>query len=280
MTLEEAYSYGRKKLEEAKIEDASIDAWYLLEQETGIDRATYYLRLQESLSIEQEESYLLNLQSRALHMPLQHITGIQEFMGLEFQVNEHVLIPRQDTEVLVEEVLKKLQPKMKVLDMCTGSGCILISLLVHQCNTRGVGVDISTKALEVAVSNAKRYHITKEKATFIQSDLFQKVSGTYDVIVSNPPYIQTSALLELAEEVRCHEPQIALDGKEDGLYFYRQILQEAKKYLNQSGWLFLEIGYNQGKAVSCLMKEQGYTSITVKKDLTGLDRVVFGMYNI
>lgn len=276
MTLREAYEYGQKQLKEANIEDADLDAWYLLEFVTGINRTMYYLKMQELISSGQEELYREYVDARASHIPLQHITGVQEFMGLEFCVNEHVLVPRQDTEVLVESVLEVLKSGMDVLDMCTGSGCILISLLKHCTGARGVGVDISTEALKVAQINCGKLGV---EAELVQSDLFESVSGRYDVIVSNPPYIRTAVIEELKEEVKCHDPFIALDGKEDGLYFYRKIVENSVNYLNEGGKLYFEIGHDQGEDVKKLMEQAGFVDVEVKKDLAGLDRVVFGKYN-
>lgn len=275
MTLKEAYEYGQEQLNNAGVEEARLDAWYLLEFVTGINRTMYYLRLDEEMNGEQETSYCEYVATRADHVPLQHITGVQEFMGLEFSVNEHVLVPRQDTEVLVESILDVLEPGMEILDMCTGSGCILISLLKMSNGVRGMGADISEGALEIAKKNAEKIGVD---ATFLQSNLFAEVEGQYDVIVSNPPYIPTALIEELKEEVRFHDPFIALDGKEDGLYFYRKIIEESPRYLKQSGKLYFEIGHDQGAAVKHLMKEAGFAHVTVKKDLAGLDRVVYGVY--
>ena len=195
-------------------------------------------------------------------------------MGYPFYVDEHVLIPRQDTETLAEEALKVLKPGMQVLDLCTGSGCILISLMKMCEGLYGTGSDISEEALEVARKNACRLEVN---ATFIRSSLFEHISGRYDLIVSNPPYIRTSVIQELQEEVRLHDP--FLDGKEDGLYFYREIIKAGGGYLKPGGYLMFEIGYDQGTEVASLMEKHGYRNIMVKKDLAGLDRVVSGMYN-
>ncbi len=276
MTLREAYEYGKEQLHLVNIDDAELDAWYLLEFVTGIHRTMYYLRMQEEVSSEQEELYCRYIEERAKRIPLQHITGVQEFMGLEFLVNEHVLIPRQDTEILVETVLKDLQLGMHVLDMCTGSACILISLLKHSEGVTGVGADLSEEALAMAKKNCKKFQVD---AKLVHSDLFENVSGAYDIIVSNPPYIRTSVIEELKEEVKCHDPFMALDGKEDGLFFYRRIVEEGPKYLKPGGKLYFEIGYDQGAAVKSLMESAGFIDVTVKKDLAGLDRVVFGRYN-
>lgn len=279
MTLKEAYEYGQGQLKSAGIDDADLDAWYLLEYVTEITRAVYFMDMHRVLSGEEEAEYRKVVGVRAKHVPLQHIIGVQEFMGLSFCVNEHVLVPRQDTEVLVENVLQMLRPGMHVLDMCTGSGCILISLL-KLCgfsDVSGVGVDVSEEALEVACKNAENLGVD---VTFLHSDLFSEVKDKYDVIMSNPPYIRTAVIEELKEEVKFHDPFIALDGKADGLYFYRRIVDESTNYLKKCGKLYFEIGHDQGEDVSRLMREAGFSDVTVKKDLAGLDRVVFGAYNI
>ena len=277
MTLREAYEYGQEQLKMAGIEDASIDAWYLLEYVTGISRAMYYMDMNKPVSEEQKKAYCESIDVRKQHIPLQHITGVQEFMGLEFDVNEHVLIPRQDTEILVESVLGMLEDEVDVLDMCTGSGCILLSLLklTKYARVRGTGVDISEEALAVARRNSGKLGV---QAEFVQSDLFAQINGKYDIIVSNPPYIRTAVIEELAEEVKFHDPFLALDGKEDGLFFYRRIVRDSLRYLKNNGKLCFEIGHDQGESVSNLMKEAGFSEVTLKKDLAGLDRVVIGVY--
>ena len=277
MNLGEALEYGKSQLAQAGIEDASVDAWYLLEFVTGYDRMMYFLKALDPLTKEQEEQYCEYISIRKSHIPLQHITGVQEFMGFEFCVNEHVLVPRQDTEVLVESVLEMLASGMSVLDMCTGSGCILISLLKMRQGVSGTGVDISEEALKVAAKNCEKIGVD---ANLVQSDLFENVSGKYDVIVSNPPYIRTSVIEELEEEVKLHDPFIALDGKEDGLYFDRKIVERSTVFLKNGGKLYFEIGHDQGEDVKKLMENTGFSSVSVKKDLAGLDRVVFGEYNI
>lgn len=277
MTLKQVYEEGQKLLLGAGIVEAVLDAWYLLEHVTGISRAQYFIRMDEEMDVTLVQQYREHIATRARRIPLQHITGYQMFMGLEFTVNEHVLIPRQDTEVLVEEVLKGMQPGAQVLDMCTGSGCILISLLKLSDHVKGVGVDISEEALKVARKNADANQVDP---LFVQSDLFEHVTGQYDVIVSNPPYIRTSVIDELQEEVKLYDPWIALDGKEDGLYFYRHIIEESMNYLKPKGRIYFEIGHDQGSDVKRLMEEHGFSQVTVKKDLAGLDRVVWGVYNI
>ncbi len=280
MTLEEAYRFGENVLKEAEIPDAGIDAWILLEHVTGISRTRYYLNPKQEMKEEEQNQYCSYIEKRKKRIPVQHLTGEQEFMGLRFRVNEHVLIPRQDTEILVETVLQDLEPDMRILDMCTGSGCILISLMKLMQNAEnedmihGVGVDISKEALCVAEENAQRHHVD---AVFLESDLFENVEGTYDIIVSNPPYIRTSVIEELQEEVKLHDPYAALDGKEDGLFFYKKIIEKSRKYLKPEGKLYFEIGHDQGCDVKELMEAAGFHKVQVKKDLAGLDRIVFGV---
>lgn len=273
MTLQEALEYGKDYLQSRKIVDGQLDAWYLLEYVMQKDRTYYYLHQNDELEKQKEFDYKEVLRLRGEHTPLQHITQEQEFMGFSFYVNEHVLIPRQDTEILVEEVLKRVKKNMIILDMCTGSGCIIVSIKGKSADVTAYASDISKEALTVAKENAKK---NKTEISFIQSNLFDTIQGKYDIIVSNPPYIPTKVVQELMEEVKEHEPVIALDGKEDGLYFYREIIRSAGEYLNPKGFLCFEIGYDQGEAVSLLMKEAGFCQVVVIKDLAGLDRVVIG----
>ena len=280
MTYRECYEQGCRTLQAAGIEEAALDARLLLEAVCGTDRNDLLVHGEQPVAPEAEEKYLNWIRQRAEHIPLQQLTGEQGFMGLTFSVNEHVLIPRQDTEILVEEVLKELHDGMRVLDMCTGSGCILLSLLHYSNDCEGLGVDLSAEALEVAGRNVLKV-LTPEKAEhahFLQSDLFEKVEGKFEIIVSNPPYIASAEVEKLMPEVRDHEPRMALDGTEDGLYFYRRIIDEAGKHLVSSGMLFFEIGYDQGQAVSELMRTEGYCDVQVVQDYAGLDRVVFGTY--
>lgn len=273
MTFREAIAFGESKLNSAGVMDARNDAWLLLAFICKIDHTYYYMHMEDVLNDIQQEEYKSVLNKRAERVPLQYITGEQDFMGLPFHVNSSVLIPRQDTETLVEEALKVVRPGMKVLDLCTGSGCILISILKNVLDVEGFGYDISKQALLVAKENAKLNNVT---ATFERSDLFDMVTDTFDVIVSNPPYIPTEVIHGLMPEVVEFEPFQALDGKEDGLYFYRKIIAEAKEYLNPEGKLLFEIGHDQGEAVSALMIEAGFSGVKVVKDLAGNDRVVVG----
>ena len=273
MTYREAIETGTRILQKENIADAKIDAWYLLQMACKIDRNFYYLHEEDELTAEQQSEYESTVHKRAEHVPLQYIIGEQEFMGLKFKVNSNVLIPRQDTETLVEEALRIAKPGMRVLDLCTGSGCIIISLAKNVADISCTGSDISKQALLVAKENAKANEVEVE---WERSDLFENISGTFDLIVSNPPYIPTGEIPGLMPEGRDFEPVDALDGKEDGLYFYRIITEKSPEYLTSDGYLYFEIGYDQGEAVSAMMRQCGYTQGEVIKDLAGNDRVVKG----
>lgn len=272
MTLGQLLAEGRRKLKAAQIGEWDLDAWYLLEHVTGCTRSAYLLCPEKEVSAYQAQQYEELIQKRSIHVPLQHLTGSQEFMGLSFYVNENVLIPRQDTEILVEEALKYIREGMHILDMCTGSGCILLSILKLKKKVTGTGADLSKPALWVAERNRDALEV---EAEFLESNLFEKVTARYDCILSNPPYIPSRVVDTLMEEVRDHEPRQALDGREDGLYFYRKITEQSPEYLKPGGMLFFEIGYDQAEAVKSLM-ETDFTDVRVVKDLAGLDRVVYG----
>lgn len=326
LTWRQLLDEGTLLLSEAGVEEAGLDAWYLLSAAFNIDQVHFLMdknrpvfgeRLVTGLPLYREY-----LKRRASRIPLQQILGKQEFMGLPFKVDEHVLIPRQDTEKLVEEVLKDFpQTDLSLLDMCTGSGCIGISLSVLGRYDKVTAVDYSLEALKVAKKNASALFLIqkgtvkseskklseqpwtltltaqtvtsdtflkgggKEKETvkfrkqqfvLLESDMFTNVdpSERYDVIVSNPPYIPTAVIDGLEPEVREHEPRMALDGAADGLYFYRILAAQSKRYLKDGGSLYLEIGYDQAGAVSGLLLDNGYEDIQVVKDEPGQDRVV------
>lgn len=277
MTYKECYDAGRALLTEAGLEEAALDARLLLEYVCGTNRNDLLVHGDREVTKDKQEQYFAYISCRQARIPLQHITGVQEFMGLEFTVNEHVLIPRQDTEILVEEVMKDEYDGSRILDMCTGSGCILISLLHYSNSCEGVGVDISADALSVAAENAEKLLAKEKRPIFVESDLFEMVDGTFDIIVSNPPYIRTAVIETLMPEVRSHEPMKALDGLEDGLFFYRKIVKEAPMHLNKGGRLYFEIGHDQGVDVSEMMVEAGFHQVRVVKDYAGLDRVVSGI---
>lgn len=280
MTLDEIYAFGVNELTRAGIKDAKIDASIFLEEICNIKKG-YLLahgneELNETCGSSLEQRYIEAIKKRTERIPLQHILGYTSFMGLRFKVNENVLIPRQDTEILVEEALKEVHDGMEILDMCTGSGCILISLLKYTNGCIGVGADISEKALEIARENSDAILGEAMDITYsyVNSDLFENIDGKFDVIVSNPPYIATNKIDSLEPEVKDYDPIGALDGGEDGLYFYQKIITEAPKYLKLGGSILFEIGYDEKDAVSKLLEENGFTDIEVIKDYAGLDRVV------
>ncbi len=274
MNYKQALDKGILLLENEGIEDAKIDAWYLLSYVSGMKKAEYFLKQNDTADELILFKYKEALLKRASHIPLQHITGEQEFMGLSFWVNENVLIPRQDTETLVEEALKVIPSGSHVLDLCTGSGCVIISLVVHGQGLSGVGIDVSEEALAVARENGER--LVGSKVDFAPGNIWDGVTGRFNAIVSNPPYIRTKDILNLSVEVKDHEPRIALDGAEDGLYFYRHIVGHAKEYLKEKGWLLVEIGYDQGEDVYELFVANGFKDVEIIKDLAGNDRVVKG----
>ncbi len=294
LTYQELYQWGMDRLRQRDIQEAGLEARLLLEWCCGTDRNTLLVHGDRKISAEEYSRYQACIAKRTSHMPLQYITGEQEFMGLTFTVNKDVLIPRQDTEILVEEAMRYLHDGMRILDMCTGSGCILISLLHYSNDCMGVGVDLSREALQVARENGERIlgqikeaeceavcstEEARRKVSWICSNLFEQLDFVekFDMIVSNPPYIKTSVIETLMPEVREYEPRSALDGAEDGLYFYREIIAQGGRYLNNEGMLFVEIGYDQGEDVRALMEEAGYEEIEIVKDFAGLDRVVHGV---
>ena len=284
MKYAELVKQGQVKLFKAGIGDAGVDAWILLENICNISRTDYFVKMHDEVPDEYVSSYLAAIDKRLTHYPLQYILGEWHFMGIKFKVNENVLIPRQDTEVLVVKILNiiqeefKHQDKIKILDMCTGSGCIGISL-AKLCNKVEVtAVDLSKEAIVVARENARMNDV--KNIHFIESDLF-KVFNMYndqepfDIIVSNPPYICSKEIESLMAEVKNFEPRMALDGDEDGLVFYKRIVDECNPYIKKGGYLAFEIGWNQAEDVKELMRSR-YDNLEVVQDLAFLDRVVVG----
>lgn len=271
-TYASALRYGKKYLADRQIENSGGDAWYLMEYVWGIDRNYYFLHSDDIIEQKDEERYRDLLQKRGSHIPLQHLTGTCDFMGLTFQVNDQVLIPRQDTETLVESALSRLKEGDRALDLCTGSGCIILSLEKLGPGIRGLGADISAAALAVAKRNRDSLGLESD---FCISDLFEGIEGVFDIIVSNPPYIASGKIPGLMEEVRGFEPLLALDGGADGLDFYRRIIKDARDFLKPGGWLGLEIGYDQREAVEELLRRQGFIRTETLQDLAGLDRTVW-----
>lgn len=275
MTLREILTEGEKKLASAGVPEAKLNAWYLFAHCFSITKSMFFLRADEEIQENDCVHYRELLEKRSQRIPLEHLTGETEFMGLPFLVNANVLIPRQDTECLVEEVLKYCDGA-DVLDLCTGSGCIGISLAkLGHCKSVTL-TDISVEALVTAKKNAQKNEVTVQ---IVESDLFRSLQGTFDVIVSNPPYIRSGEIPKLMPEVREYEPLQALDGSEDGLSFYKSIIQGISTFLTSGGRVFFEIGAEQGEAVSQLMHEAGFRNVEVKQDLAGLDRIVCGQYS-
>ncbi len=280
MTVREATDLAKNRLADAGIEDAESDSRILLEYITGVTVSDLLTHPEREMSEEDVSRYDAAVDKRITHIPVQYITGSQEFMGLEFGVDENVLIPRFDTEVLVEEAMRIGLSHMNILDMCTGSGCILLSLLHYSHDCTGTGIDISPEALRVAKANAERLNV---EADFVQSDLFKGLDPDklkFDLIISNPPYIPSGVIGTLMEEVKDHEPHLALDGSADGLMFYRRIISESPAFLHNGGRMMFEIGFDQAADVSAMMEENGFVEVAVVKDLGGNDRVVKGIYYV
>ena len=253
---------AEEKLKEAGVVDFAVDSWLLAEFVFKINRTGFYMDPMMTVPKEKADKYMELVGIRASKIPLQHITGSQEFMGLDFKVNEDVLIPRQDTELLVENAITYIKSVKGNVDV------VFTAQLIDSTVT---AVDFSEKALVVAKENNV---LNKADVTFFQSDLFENVEKQYDVIVSNPPYIKTEEIESLMDEVRIHEPMMALDGDCDGLKFYKKIAREGRQYLRSNGIIFFEIGYDQGQTVPAILEENGYKDIKVYKDLSGNDRVV------
>ncbi|HIX25402.1 MAG TPA: peptide chain release factor N(5)-glutamine methyltransferase [Candidatus Lachnoclostridium avicola] len=278
MTFFELWKWGEKRLADSGIREADLDAKYLLLEAFEMDLAHFLLREQEQVPSTdgRTREYSDAVLARASRVPLQYLTGKQDFMGLTFHVDERVLIPRQDTETLAELVLRENPEKnIRLLDLCTGSGCLAVSLAVLGGYEEVDAGDISPDALEVAEENGRRLG---GNVHFVESDLFSALDPgkAYDVIVSNPPYIPTEVIEGLEPEVRDYEPRMALDGSGDGLAFYRRLAAESPSHLKPGGRLYLEIGWDQGESVEALLRENGFEDIEVVRDDAGNCRVVRG----
>ncbi len=276
-TYREALNRTISLLEEAGIDNPSYDGWALFEEATGMNRVKYLLEQKQIIADNEEQLLEQYVARRMSREPLQHILGYAYFYGRKYNVSPAVLIPRHDTEVVVETALGRLHADSRVLDMCTGSGCIGITVAL-ECVTASVdAVDISPQALEVARRNAGDLGAD---VRFVHSDLFENLKKDilYDMIISNPPYIPTKVIEGLAREVKEYDPMLALDGSEDGLLFYRRIVDEARNYLKHGGEIVFEIGHDQADSVSTLLADAGYSDIYIKKDLAGLDRVAGGIW--
>ena len=274
MDYKSAYEFGIKELEKAGIVEAKLDARLLLERICDTDHSALIAHPERELTDKELEDFNKFIERRAKREPVAYILGQWEFMGLTFDVSGDVLIPEQDSEFLVEEALRHCEDGMKLLDLCTGSGCIGLSILNFTNDTSAVCTDISDKALSIARKNAEKLGLS-DRATFEETDLFPKKEEKVDLIVSNPPYIASSVIETLAPEVKDYEPRLALDGDADGLCFYRRIVDMAPSYLYSSGYLIMEIGYDQAEDVRRLLLENGkYHEIEVVKDFSGNDRVI------
>ncbi len=276
MTIKQAMIKGITLLKLEKVSTPKLKARLLLQYVLKKPRQYLIVYDNQKLTDQEEQDYLKYIEQLKQGEPIEHITHQKEFMKLNFYVDENVLIPRQDTEILVEEAIKiakKIKAK-KILDLCTGSGAIAISLAKYLENVDLTALDISGKALDVAISNAKNNHV-QDKITFIESNLFQNLGKQkYDMIVSNPPYIKRKELETLDKEVK-KEPKLALDGGEDGLAFYRTIIEQGYEYLKYGGYICLEIGYDQKEEVMQMIEgKKQYMGTYCKKDLYDNDRVI------
>ncbi len=272
MKLFEALKTAENMLKNKGIDDFSSDARFLLLDCYNLKSSDLIINKNKEIN---EKPYFEMLEKRISGIPVQYITGKTEFMSLDFNVNENVLIPRQDTELTVEKIIEDYKgERVKILDICTGSGCIAISLAKYL-KAEVFAFDISKKALEVAESNNK---LNKTEVKFFKDNALEPVNENtgFDVVVSNPPYIERETVEGLESKVKDFEPRLALDGGIDGLDFYRKITPYAKKVLKGGGRLYFEIGFNQGESVSKILKENGFENVTVEKDYNDKDRLVYG----
>ena len=277
MTIGEALDWGGRERTEAGIEEGAEEAKILLSELTGIGKLDFFLKREEDLPADVEKQYRAFLGKRKKRIPLQMILGYTEFMGLEFEVSPATLVPRADTEVVCEKALSFLTEGMRILDLCTGTGCVLLSLLEMRKNTSGVGTDISEDAVELSELNAERLGLSG-RAEFLTGDLYAPLpaGSRFDLIIANPPYIKSEEIENLMPEVRDHEPRRALDGGADGLTYYRRIADGAADYLAPGGLLLFETGFDQGEQVTEILKENGFSNIILKKDYGGNVRVCGG----
>lgn len=272
MNIQNLLNYGIKFLKDNNIEEADLKCKMLLSNLLNVRKEYLVIHNEDAVSEAIEVIFKEKLNELKEGKPIQYIISNQEFMGLNFYVDENVLIPQPDTEILVEEVIEKMKQNVSksVLDLCTGSGAIAISIAKNVENTKVYATDISQEAIEVAKKNAISNNVDIE---FILSNMFENIDKQFDFIVSNPPYIEKAIIPTLPEEVK-YEPEIALDGGEDGLEFYKIIAKKAKSFLNKDGYIAVEIGYNQRVAVIKIFEEEGYKEIYSKKDFGGNDRIV------
>lgn len=273
----ELINYGRSRLSDSGVPDSDIDADILWQYASGMNRTQMLLSRNEEVTDRKAACYTELIDRRCSREPLQYITGTQEFMGYEFDTAVGVLIPRQDTETLVDTALK-LYRGCRVLDMCCGTGCIGISygLLCGNCDV--TLADISDSAVELTKRNVAKLCGDSRRFEVIKTNMFDNIHGEYDIILSNPPYIRSDVIDTLMPEVRDYEPRLALDGYSDGLYFYRIIIDKAREHIKDEGYVIFEIGNDQAEDVQLLFVDSGYDDIHVVKDLRRMDRVVYGRY--
>ena len=276
MKIKELINNGIQKLRKNNIDNCNMIAQLLLVKLLNLSKIEIIKKYEEQINQELVDEYEIMINKIIEGKPLQYITNEQYFYANKFYVDENVLIPQPDTEILIEEIMNviksfKDKENITILDMCTGSGCIGITLAKNIKNSKVTLADISKEALEIAKKNAKENNI---KVEFIESNMFENIKEKYDIIVSNPPYIETKIIKTLSKEVQ-NEPMLALDGGQDGLKFYKILALEAYKHLNKNGFLCMEIGYNQKQAVTKILEEtKKYKNIYSKKDLSGNDRII------
>ena len=274
MKVKELIEYGRKLLSDSDINDSEIISRKIAEYVLKLNRNEIITNLDNEITDKNKEDYDTLIFEVASGEPLQYITNNQEFYGIDFYVDENVLIPQPDTEILVEEVIEIVKNTgfSRVLDMCTGSGCIGISIAKNIESAKVLITDVSENALDIAKKNIEKINV--KNINILQSDMFEEIEDEFDIIVSNPPYVETEEIGLLPSDVQ-KEPILALDGGEDGLEFYKELINESHKYLNDDGYLCMEIGYNQKDTVIELLEENSnYKNIYSKKDLSGNDRII------
>jgi len=281
MKIKDIINYGVAMIKNT--ESPSLETQMMIAKVIEKDRLYIMLNLEEDIDESKVEIIKTMIDKRKNSYPLQYILGEREFWSMDFKVSEGVLIPRQDTEILIEETLKKLKDNkhksnLKGFEIGVGSGIISITLLKEIETLTMIGVDINDKAIELTKANALKHEVN-DRLCILNSNLFEKINkeNQFDFIISNPPYIETKVIDSLKEDIKKHEPKLALDGGEDGLDFYRAIIEQSKSYISPEGFIAFEIGYNQGEAVKKIFVENGYPNVTIAKDLAGFDRVVIGM---
>lgn len=281
MKIKDIINYGVAMIKNT--ESPSLETQMMIAKVIEKDRLYIMLNLEEDIDESKVEIIKTMIDKRKDSYPLQYILGEREFWGMDFKVSEGVLIPRQDTEILIEETLKKLKDNkhksnLKGFEIGVGSGIISITLLKEIETLTMIGVDINDKAIELTKANALKHEVS-DRLCILNSNLFEKINkeNQFDFIISNPPYIETKVIDSLKEDIKKHEPKLALDGGEDGLDFYRAIIEQSKSYISPEGFIAFEIGYNQAEAVKKIFVENGYPNVTIAKDLAGFDRVVIGM---